>query len=363
MIKKAKFVFSEEIIETYSPVIAVLLGIIVGGILMLLSGYNPIEAYSALIYGGIKGIFKGNFVRIGNVLLQTTPLLLSGLAAAFAFRTGVFNIGVAGQMYFGGFVAVLLGVKLNLPPVLHILFVVIGGMFGGALWASIPAILKVKYKVSDVVSTILSNYIALEIVTYLVRRFIPGKLETQSEVISGTASLRVDWITNIFSGSAVNLGVFFAIITSLVFAFYLNKTTFGYEMKTVGLNKDAGHYAGMNINKISMSSMLISGAIAGLGGVTYYLGHTNFIQLGMLPPFGFTGIAVALLGLNKSKGVVLAALLFAYLQIGGSYMTVVADVPNEIVDTIISIIIYFSAISLIIRKLYEKVNNNGKVGA
>ncbi len=363
MNKGKKFVLTADAIDKYSPIFAVILGFVAGGILMLLSGYNPITGYASLFYGGFKGLFEGNFFRIGNVLLQVTPLLFAGLAAAFAFRTGVFNIGVAGQMYFGGFVAVYLGSTLDLPRLLHLPIVILGGLLGGVIWALIPALLKVKYKVNDVVSTILANYIALEVVTYLVRKLIPGSLETQSAFIKETASLRLGWLSKLFSGSSVNLGLFLGLALSIFFAFFLNKTIFGYEMKTVGLNKDAGHYAGMNINRISLMSMVMSGAMAGLGGVSYYLGHTNFIQLGVLPPFGFTGIAVALLGLNKAKGVVLAALLFGYLQIGGSYMTVVSDVPNEIVSTIISIIIYFSAASLLIKKMYEKSNKNRKVGA
>lgn len=345
----------KRVIEACSPLIAVLLGFIAGGLIMVLAGFDPIQGYAALFYGGFKGVFQGNLSRVGNVLLQTTPLLFSGLAAAFAFRSGVFNIGVAGQMYFGGFVAVLIGATLELPRFLHLPAALLGGAVGGMLWVLLPALLKVRLRVNEVVSTILMNYIALEAVTYLVRTLIPGPLETQSAVIRETSSLRVDWLSTLFSGSAVNLGLLLGLGTCAVFGFLFKRTVFGYEVTTVGLNPEAGKYAGMNIGGISLFSLLISGGIAGLGGTAYYLGHTNFIQLGGLPSYGFTGIAVALLGGNTALGVLLASLLFGYLQIGGSYLTVVSDIPNEIVSTIISAIIYLSAVAPAAKVLFDRV--------
>ena len=367
MMKLRSKLKSEDNINKISPFLAVVLGFLAGGVLMLLSGYNPITGYYNLFYGGVKGIMEGDFQRIGNILLQSTPLILSGLAVAFSFSTGVFNIGVSGQMYFGGFVAVLLGVNLDLPRIIHLPVVIIGGILGGALWALIPAILKAKYKANEVVSTILCNYISLELVTYLTRTFIPGPLETQSAIIKETASLRTGWLSNIFDGSVVNLGLFIAILVAILYHFFLNRTTHGYEMKVVGLNSDAGKYAGININKNLLLSMVISGAIAGLAGVVYYLGYTDFIQLGALPTYGFDGIAVALLGSNSAIGVILSSLLLGFLEIGGSFMTVVADIPNEIVDTIVSVIIYFAASVLLIktwlRAIAQKESKKSKINA
>jgi simple sugar transport system permease protein len=326
--------------------IAVVLGLIAGAILMAITGNSPIEGYQYLFEGGLK-----NISRTGNTLATATPLIFTGLSVAFAFRTGLFNIGAAGQMLFGGFCAVAIGLSIDAPKPIMLLVMVIVGFIGGALWAFIPGLLKARFNVHEVVSTIMMNWIAYWTVYYAVPAYFKGEfLETESKKLPDTASLKVPFLTEAFDGSYINLGLFLAVIAVIVFSFVINKTTLGYELKAVGFNRDAAEYAGIAVNRSVITSMLISGGLAGLGGVAYYAGNSNSIQIGILPTQGFDGIAVALLGANTGIGVLLAAVFFGILYSGRGFMNAMTDIPPEIADSIIAIIIYFAATSILIER-------------
>lgn len=339
--------------KIFVSILAVIAGFIIGAVVILLSGYNPIDAYGALLKGA--GFF-GNIKRLGDTLLSTTTLILTGLSIAFAFRTGLFNIGAPGQMLIGGFAAVFIGVKLKLPPIIHAPLAVMCAILAGALWAFLPGLIKAKYKIHEVVTTIMMNYIALWSVYYLVPAYIPGSVNVESKVINTTASLRTEWMSKLFSGSYVNIGLFLALVSAVVVWWILEKTTFGYELKAVGFNIDASKYAGMNVNRNMVLSMMISGALAGLAGATFYLGYANNIKIGVLPSQGYDGIAVSLLGLNNPYGVILAALLFGFMNAGSLFMSSAANVPNELVSAISAIIIYFAATSLMFEKWLQKIH-------
>ncbi|MFE7064819.1 ABC transporter permease [Sutcliffiella sp. NPDC057660] len=326
--------------------IAVVLGLIAGAILMAITGNSPIEGYQYLFEGGLK-----NISRTGNTLATATPLIFTGLSVAFAFRTGLFNIGAAGQMLFGGFCAVAIGLSIDAPKPIMLLVMILVGFIGGALWAFIPGLLKARFNVHEVVSTIMMNWIAYWTVYYAVPAYFKGEfLETESKKLPDTASLKVPFLTEAFDGSYINLGLFLAVIAVIVFSFVINKTTLGYELKAVGFNRDAAEYAGIAVNRSVITSMLISGGLAGLGGVAYYAGNSNSIQIGILPTQGFDGIAVALLGANTGIGVLLAAVFFGLLYSGRGFMNAMTDIPPEIADSIIAIIIYFAATSILIER-------------
>lgn len=333
------------------PVLSVLLGFLTGAIVMLITGHNPIEAYTALLKGA--GFF-GNIKRFGDTLLNTTTLILTGLSVAFAFRTGLFNIGAPGQMLIGGFIAVLAGVKLSLPFYVHMPVAVAGAIIGGSVWAFLPGFLKAKFRIHEVVTSIMMNYVAMWTVYYFVPVMIPGNFNTESKAIQVTSSLRVDWLTQLFKGSYVNLGLFMAIACVILVWWILEKTTFGYELKAVGFNIHASKYAGMMVNRNMVLSMMISGGLAGLAGATYYIGYANNIKIGMLPSHGYDGIAVALLGLNNPFGVAAAALLFGFMNAGRLFMQSSTSVPNELVPIIIAIIIFFAATSLMLKSWVQR---------
>lgn len=349
-----------KMLRRISPFMAILLGLLVGAIVIILSGNNPLEAYRYLFEGSIKGIFTGNFKRVGDVLLQMTPLILTGLSVAFAFKTGLFNIGVSGQMLFGGFLAVFVGVHLDLPRPLFLVVTITVGALGGSFLAILPGLLKAKYRVHEVVTSIMMNYIALHLVKWLIGKYIPGIYETQSASVKATALLNSKFLSNAFNGSYVNLGIFIATMAVFLVWFILRKTTIGFEAKAVGYNQDASEYAGISVDKNIIRSMMIAGALAGLAGVVYYTSGSGLIQVGILPSLGFDGIAVALLGMSNPIGVVLSSLLFGFMRVGGYYLVSWTNIQNELVDVIIATIIYFSATSLVIEQLLIKLLNKRK---
>lgn len=248
--------------------IAVLFGLLAGAVLMAATGHNPITGYSYLFEGGLK-----NPERIGNTLATATPLIFSGLSVAFAFRTGLFNIGVAGQLLFGGFCASAVGLTVDLPKALLLILMLLAGFAGGALWAVVPGFLKAKFNVHEVVSSIMMNWIAYWTIYYAVPAYLKGEfLETESKPLPESASLKVNFLTEMFDGSFINLGLFVAVLIVIIVSFVINKTTFGYELKAVGHNRHAAEYSGIAVNRSIILSMAISGGIAGLGGVALYAG-------------------------------------------------------------------------------------------
>jgi len=336
--------------NTIVSLISIILGLVAGGILMLFIGSNPIEGYSYLLQGALK-----NLERIGNTLATATPLIFTGLSVAFAFRTGLFNIGASGQMLIGGLLASAVGLTYDLSRPVLLLVMVLVGLIGGALWAFIPGLLKAKFNVHEVVSTIMMNWIAYWTIYYVIPAYFKGEfLETESKKLAESATLRTPFLTDMFQGSYINLGLFLAVITVIIIAFIINKTTLGFELKAVGFNRHAAEYAGMKVNRNIILSMLISGALAGLGGVALYTGNASTIQIGILPAQGYDGIAVALLGANNPIGVFFAAVLFGILYSGTGFMNAMTEIPPELANTIIAIIIYFAATSVMIERLMNK---------
>ncbi len=317
---------------------------------MLFTRNNPYFGYVYLFLGGLM-----NIERIGNTLATSTPLILTGLSVAFAFKTGLFNIGAAGQMLFGGFFATIAGLNLNLPKPIHLFVIILCAILGGAIWAFIPGLIKAFFNVHEVVSSIMMNWISYWIVYYAVPAYLKGEyLETESKLLPESATLKVDWLTSLFSGSYINLGIFIAVISVIIVAFILDKTVLGYELKAVGYNKHAAEYAGINVRRGIVISMVISGALAGLAGVTLYAGNASNIQIGILPSQGFDGIAVSLLGTNSPYGVMISAIFFGLLYSGKGFMNAMTQIPPEIADTIIAIIIYFAATAVLMEKLINK---------
>ena len=337
-------------------IMAVLLGLLAGALLMLVMGFNPVEGYSYLFQGGLK-----NLERIGNTIATATPLMLTGLSVAFAFKTGLFNIGTPGQMLFGGFCSIAVGLSLDLPKMILVPIVVVAGIIGGALWATVPGFLKAKFNVHEVVSSIMMNWVAYWLVYYMVPLYFKGEfLETESRMLTENATLKVEWLSGIFKGSYINLGIFLALIAVVIIWFVLNKTVLGYELKAGGFNRFGAEYAGMPVNRNIVVSMMIAGALAGLAGVIQYTGNANIMQIGVMPSQGFDGIAVALLGASSPIGVVFSSLFFGILYVGKGFMNAAVKVPPELADTIMATIIYFAATSMIMDKVIKKIKKSRK---
>lgn len=341
---------SNRVIKILVPIISIILGLLVGAIVMWISGYDAVKAYIALW----DGIF-GSPYAIGETIRQISPYILAGLAVAFAFRTGLFNIGVEGQLLVGWFAAAYVGMAVELPKVIHLPVALLAAAAAGALWGLIPGILKATLRVHEVIVTIMMNYIALHVVNALISTISGGGFKTDR--VHPSASLRSEFLSKLTDFSTLHYGILVALLMVVVMWVLLDKTKTGYELKAVGFNDHASQYAGMNVNKNIVLSMVISGAFAGLGGAMEALGtFGNISSMGGFTGIGFDGIAVALLGANTPLGVVFGATLFGSLKYGSNNMPNAAGVPLEIVSIVIALIIFFVASGYIIQVILKRMS-------
>jgi simple sugar transport system permease protein len=294
---------------------ATVLGLLAGAILMALIGSNPFTGFWYLFRGGLM-----NIERIGNTMATATTLMLVGLSVAFAFKTGLFNIGASGQMLIGGLCATLVAHKVFLPRPLFLVVLIGAALLGGALWGIIPGFLKAKFNVHEVVATIMMNWIAYWSIYYFIPAYLKGpSLETESASIAVSQSMRSPWLTKLFNGSYMNLAFFVAIAAVLIIKFILDKTTLGFGLKAVGSNRFCAEYAGIKVKRNVVISMMIAGGLAGLAGRSCYTGYSRNMQIGVMPSQGFDGIAVALLGASTPLGVLFSSLFLAFAVGQGVY--------------------------------------------
>lgn len=318
--------------------IAVGLGLLVGAVMMLISGYNPILGYAALF----AGIF-GSSYDFGETIREITPLIFTGLSVAFAFRTGLFNIGVEGQFIMGSLAAAYVGIAYDLPWYIHAPLAVLAGGVAGGLWGAIPGFLKARLRVHEVITTIMMNYIALILANYLIRTYLKSSSE-RTELIQPSATLVWEPLSALLDYSRIHLGIFIGLLMAYVFYYVLWRTTWGFELRSVGLNPHAAEYAGIGVQRSIVYSMVAAGFFAGLGGAAEILGVYGYMSINAtFSGVGFNGIAVALLGANHPVGAVLAAILFGGLRYGSTNMQHVADIPTEIITVVIAVIIFFVA--------------------
>ena len=304
----------------------------------------------------LQGGFSDGARGIGQVLYYTTTLILVGLSVGFSFQTGLFNIGVIGQFTMGAYIAIIIGGKLEMPASIHWVVAILGAAFVGMIWAAVPGILKAYFRVSEIISTIMMNYVALYWVNQLVYDTHYEKSTVMSAYVNKTALMPKIGFDVIFPGSSVNSGLLIAIAMAFLIYILLYKTTFGYTLRCVGFNRDASRYAGIDETTNIITVMLIAGFIAGLSGGILYLSaitkNYKISELFIIEP-GY-GIPVALLGISHPLGIILSSLFIGYIIIGGSLMQGYGF-PVETVGIITAVIIYFSAFSLIFKNLISKI--------
>lgn len=335
------------------PILSIILGIVFGALLMLLFGYNPLTAYQAML----EGVFTSPYF-FGEALRQATILTFTGLGFAIAFQAGFFNIGIAGQLLVGWVSAIWVALTLpDLPRIVLVTLSLLVGIVAGAIWAGIAGALRAYFGTSEVVVTIMLNYTALHVTNYLIRNVLSTGNTT--ERVGENASLRIDWLTNLTAGSRLNVGFFIAIIVVALYWVFMTQTTAGFEVRAVGLNPHASSYAGMSAAKNIILSMVLSGALAGLGGAIHGLGTFGniFTQSG-LPHVGFNGIAVALLGLGNPVGIFFSSILFGVLDVGAGFLPNRAGVPDEMASIVIAAIIFFVGANYLIRLIMGKLQSN-----
>ena len=339
MNKERNFLQSKFMLTIYS----ILISFIVGAIFLVVMGISPATAYAKLL----DGIF-GKTKYIAYSVVYATPLILTGLSVAFSFRTGVFNIGAEGQFVVGSMAACVTGILAgNLPAFLLIPLCFLAAAAAGALWGLIVAVLKTKWGINEVLSMIMFNWIAFYLSNYIAG--LPGiKTTGNAEATANvSANARIlfpqEWRSALCKDS--NWGILVAIVAAILIYLIIEKTTMGYSLKSVGFNRHAAEYAGINVNRAIFTAMAISGVLAGIAGATQLLGMGQRISIfSSQESYGFQGIIVALIGASNPIGCIFGGLFYGALKYGSAKLNLIGA-PSEVIDIITGTIVFFIAIS------------------
>lgn len=361
-----------------ATVISIFLGFIVATVILAIAGYNPFEAFGAL-FSGILSRPK----YISNVIIKSTPIIMTGIGLAFAFKTGLFNIGAEGQYIAGTIASVIVGCSFNFNPVIQIPLVLISGMIAGAVWGSIIGFLKAKFGIHEVITSIMLNWIALYLSNFVVNsQAFHAPNTTASYTVNkssfimllpdwklsdeGLATLRkTPWLYDMLVKTDVNFSFLVAILVAVLVSFLLYRSAKGFELRAVGLNRDAAEFSGINVNKNIVQAMLISGAICGLAGALTITGVAphRISQMAAFENNGFNGMAVALIAGSSPIGCIFAGLLFGGLIYGGQSVQAEIGAPTEIINIMIGTIVFFVALTVAIPSLALKLEKRGAKNA
>jgi len=335
------------------PFLAILTAVVLGGIIIAIVRGNPFLAY----YGLIDGSF-GSAKALSETAVWATPYIFGGLAVALAFKGGLFNIGAEGQLALGATVSALIGYALpewlgvEIPAIIHLPLTVLIGIAAGAFWAAIVGFLKAYTGGHEVINTIMMNYIALNSISFLLNG--PMKDPDPNNVIARTPLIADGArIPPIFEGLRVHWGFIFALLVAWFIWWLLNKTTLGFEIRTMGANPDAAKYAGINVKRMIIITMTLSGLLAGMAGTIEVTGLNYRHELGFSIGYGFDAIGIALLGKSHPLGVVLASILFAAMRNGATRMQFLTQMPVDLISMLQALILLFVAADAIIRYIYR----------
>jgi len=338
---------------TLVPALAILTAVVLGGIIIASVRGNPFLAY----YGLILGSF-GSLKALSETAVWATPYIFGGLAVALAFKGGLFNIGVEGQLALGAVATAFVGYALpdmlgfDIPLIIHLPLAILAGMLMGAFWAAIVGFLKAYTGGHEVINTIMMNYIALNTISFLLigpmKDPSPNNVSARTPLIAESARIPV-----IFEGYRIHWGFVIALIVAYLLWWMLYKTTLGFEIRTVGLNPDAAKYAGINVKRMIIITMSLSGMLAGMAGAFEVTGLNFRHELSFAIGYGFDSIAIALLGRSHPLGVVLAAILFAAMRNGATRMQFLTQMPVDLISMLQALILLFVAADAIIRFIYR----------
>jgi ABC-type uncharacterized transport system permease subunit len=323
-------------LKLIGPILALIFSFIIGGIFIVIIGKDPF-----IVYGRFFSETLGTTYGIGQILFKATPLIFTGLSAAISFKAGLFNIGAEGQLTIGAFITALVGFTFSaFPSFLLIPACLIAGMISGGIWGAIPGILKSKFGAHEVINTIMMNFIAAGLISYLVINVFSVPATVHTPEISQAAQLvRLDKFIESFHGCPVNISFLFAILCCFFLYFLFKKTRIGYELRVLGLSPTAAEYGGINKSSRTIIALTMSGAVAGLVGSNFVLGYKHYFELGFSEGIGFIGIAVALLARNNPIGIIFTALFFGLLEYGS--LTINTIVPKELSNILQAIVIIF----------------------
>ena len=377
--KLSAFYAKDSTQKVVASLLSILIGLVVGSLVILIVGLTSKSISTKGAWEGIRLIFAGIFstgrdatgvlswgfnpTSVGNMLFRATPLIMTGLSIAVAYKTGLFNIGAPGQYLMGTMVSLMLALSLpteTMGAFLVWLIAFLGGMLAGALWGAIPGLLKAFLNIPEVLACIMTNWVAANLVTWLfdISNFKNMVEGTKSGYIykttyNGVATAKLG-LDKLFPGSQVNAGILLAVLFAIVMYILINKTTLGYQLKACGSNRHAARYAGIKDKRNIVLSMAIAGSMAGGGAALYYLsGNTEFFwsTYQSLPATGFNGIPVALLAVNNPIAVIFTAIFMSMLDIIGLQLTNLTAYNEYITDVIIAAIVYLSAFALVIRMM------------
>lgn len=318
--------------KVIQAVVIALITIIVGTGLIVMSNADPMEAYANFF----RGIF-GNLNGFCEVFVKATPLIFTGLGCAVAFRTGFFNIGAEGQFYMGALTSAMVALGLQgIPGIVRIILALIIGFLAGGIWALIAAIFKAKFGISEIIVTIMLNYIAINLIGLAVRTFLmdPAGSVPQSAKIDESALLM-----QILPPTRLHVGFIIALLAVVIVWYLLEKTTLGYEIKVVGFNKRAAACNGISVMKNIVISAFLSGGLAGLAGVVEVLAIQKKLLEGISSNCGYTAVLIALMAGNHPVGVVVASIAMAAMQVGANTMQRQLGVPSAIVDILVGLVV------------------------
>ncbi len=327
-------------------VIAIIMAFAVGAVVLVATGYSPLDTYAVMMGGAFGDVFG-----IGQTLTQATPIVFTALAFLFSFRSGLFNIGAEGQFLVGAFASAVVGISFdNLPAPIHVLLALAAGALVGGLWGLIPAFLRTRFGAHEVITTMMMSYVAFYITGYMVNYPFkePGWV-AQTVLVAESSRL-----PRILQPTQLSASIIVAIALVAVTQYILQKTTLGFEIRATGLNPDAAENAGIDVKRGMIIALVVSGAMAGLGGSGEILGvHRRFIE-GFSPGYGWDGLAVALVGGLNPFGVLLAAILFGALRSGGMAMSRSIGVPLDIVILLQALVVLFVAAPALIKALIRR---------
>jgi general nucleoside transport system permease protein len=329
-----------------APIAAAVLALAAGAVFIAAIGQNPL-----VVYGLMARQTFGTGYGIGQTLFKATPLVFTGLAVAIGFRSGLFNIGVEGQLYLGAFVSALVGATwAELPPIHLVPLTLLAGAATGAAWGAIPGVLKARTGAHEVINTIMLNFIAFALVSYFGHMvFEPATVRT-AEIGPGAYLPRLETLWPALRGSPANLSLAIGLGVAIAVGVLMFRTRLGYELRAVGFNPKAAETGGIDVGRTQIAALALSGAVAGLGGCNFVQGYKHFFELGFSAGTGFLGIAVALLGRNHPIGVVIAALFFGALSYGG--LAANQLVPKELVEVLQAIVIL---LAITAQQVFERI--------
>lgn len=326
-----------SILSFFQTLAAIVIGLIFGAGLILIVGANPIEAYGALF----KGAF-GSWPAIARTLRTASPVIFTGMAVVVSFRAGFIYLGMEGSLYFGALGGALFGIYFTqyLPSFLHLPFSLLAGALAGALWAIIPAFLRAYWKVDEVVSTLMLNYIGILLVDHLVYTYFQdvrdGSSAERAFTLAVPETARLPFISEKFG---LTFSVVLGVILALIFVWVYARSVWGFESDMTGFNRRFAHYGGINITRMAVVSMVLAGAIAGLGGASESLGSYGRYISGFSTDFGFSGVTVALMGRLNPLGTIVASIFFGGLTSGGASMELMVNVPRDMVVVVQGLIL------------------------